>query len=73
LDTDGSAAAIKSSPYRRPADSLKNIYTSYPKKGGFGQPWKDNCLGEVPKYYIDVYEGGRLKEKVFHDTATLDP
>lgn len=32
--------------------------------GGFGQPWKDRCLGDPPKYYCDVYEGGREKEKV---------
>jgi hypothetical protein len=27
-------------------------------------PWKDMTLGEPPKYYSDVYEGGREKEKV---------
>lgn len=42
----------------------RNIYTSTPKKGGFGRPWKDNCLGDPPKYYSDVYEAGRALEKV---------
>lgn len=27
-------------------------------------PWKDMTLGEPPKYYSDVYDGGREKEKV---------
>lgn len=63
-DTDGSSAALRSNPPRRPADKLRNIYTTAPKKGGFGMPWKDMTLGEPPKYYSDVYEGGREKEKV---------
>ncbi|GBF98846.1 hypothetical protein Rsub_11450 [Raphidocelis subcapitata] len=63
FDTDGSAAAKKSAPPRRPADKLKNIYTAGPKTGGFGRPWKDRSLGEPPAYYPDVYDGGRLKEK----------
>lgn len=64
FDTDGSSAALRSNPPRRPADKLRNIYTTAPKKGGFGQPWKDMTLGEPPKYYSDVYEGGREKERV---------
>jgi hypothetical protein len=63
-DTDGSSAALRSNPPRRPADKLRNIYTTAPKKGGFGMPWKDMTLGEPLKYYSDVYEGGREKEKV---------
>jgi hypothetical protein len=31
---------------------------------GFGRPWKDRTLGKPPVYYPDVYDGGRLKEKV---------
>lgn len=27
-------------------------------------PWKDMSIGEAPKYYMDVYDGGREKEKV---------
>jgi hypothetical protein len=34
LDTDGSAAARLSAPPRRPADRLKNMYTTAPKTGG---------------------------------------
>ena len=64
FDTDGSSAALRSNPPRRPADKLRNIYTTAPKKGGFGMPWKDMTLGEPPKYYSDIYEGGREKEKV---------
>jgi len=64
LDVDGSAAARRSAPPRRDADVKRNIYTSTPKKGGFGRPWKDNCLGDPPKYYSDVYEAGRALEKV---------
>jgi len=30
---------------------------------GFGRPWQDRTLGEPPKYWTDVYDGGRLKEK----------
>lgn len=64
-DTDGSSAALRSNPPRRPADKLRNIYTTAPKKGGFGMPWKDMTLRECPpKYYMDVYDGGRLVEKV---------
>ncbi|KAI8477163.1 MAG: hypothetical protein J3K34DRAFT_398488 [Monoraphidium minutum] len=63
LDTDGSAAAQLSSPPRRPADKLKNMYTAGPKTGGFGRPWRDRTLGVPPPYYPDVYDGGRLKEK----------
>eukprot|EP00879_Flechtneria_rotunda_P032847 GHRR01036242.1.p1 GENE.GHRR01036242.1~~GHRR01036242.1.p1 ORF type:complete len:139 (-),score=35.04 GHRR01036242.1:228-644(-) len=64
FDTDGSAAAIKSSPPKRAADKLKNMNTTFPKAGGCGQPWKDRTLGEVPKYHPDTYEGYREKEKV---------
>lgn len=63
-DTDGSAAALRSNPPRRPADKLRNIYTSAPKKGGYGMPWRDMSLGEPPKYYMDVYDGGRERVKV---------
>ena len=34
VDTDGSAAAALSSPPKRPADKLKNMYTSGSKTGG---------------------------------------
>lgn len=64
FDTDGSAAALRSNPPRRPADKLRNIYTSAPKRGGYGMPWKDMTLGEPPKYYMDVYQGGKEREKV---------
>ncbi|KIZ04247.1 hypothetical protein MNEG_3714 [Monoraphidium neglectum] len=63
LDTDGSAAARRSNPPRRAADKLKNMYTTGPKTGGFGRPWRDRTLGEPPVYHSDVYNGGRLKEK----------
>jgi hypothetical protein len=63
-DTDGSAAALRSNPPRRPADKLRNTYTSAPKTGGYGMPWRDMSLGEPPKYYMDVYDGGREREKV---------
>jgi hypothetical protein len=33
---------------------------------GFGRPWRDRTLGEPPVYHSDVYNGGRLKEKVGH-------
>jgi hypothetical protein len=69
LDVDGSAAARRSAPPRRDADVKRNIYTSTPKKGGFGRPWKDNCLGDPPKYYSDVYEAGRALEKVRHSST----
>lgn len=92
FDTDGSAAAARSSPgsarapsQQRPASGAtvsssssssaaaaackqpRNFYTSAPKRGGFGRPLQDVMLGErlaPPKYYSDVYEGGREKEKV---------
>jgi hypothetical protein len=64
-DTDGSSAALRcSNAARRPADKLRNIYTSAPKKGGFGRPWQATTLGEPPVYYSDVYDGGREKERV---------
>jgi hypothetical protein len=72
-DTDGSSAALRSNPPRRPADKLRNIYTSAPKKGGFGMPWKDMTLGEPPKYYMDVYDGGRLVEKVSSNPCSTGP
>lgn len=64
-DTDGLTAARLSSPPKRPADRLRNIYTSAPKTGGYGMPWKDMSIGEPPKYYMDVYDGGREIEKVW--------
>lgn len=67
FDTDGSSAALRSNPPRRPADKLRNIYTTAPKKGGFGMPWRDMTLGDPPKYYSDVYEGVRVREKVRQD------
>jgi hypothetical protein len=74
-DTDGSAAALRSNPPRRPADKLRNIYTSAPKTGGYGMPWRDMSLGEPPKYYVDVYDGGREREKVrqqcFHSSCSM--
>lgn len=63
-DTDGSSAALRSNPPKRAADRLKNIYTTAPKKGGYGQPWQSMTLGEPPKYYSDIYDGGREREKV---------
>ncbi|WIA28521.1 hypothetical protein OEZ86_011064 [Tetradesmus obliquus] len=68
-DTDGSAAALRSNPPRRPADKLRNIYTSAPKKGGYGMPWRDMSLGEPPKYYMDVYDGGRERVKDLRATG----
>eukprot|EP00882_Tetradesmus_deserticola_P030575 GHRQ01034402.1.p1 GENE.GHRQ01034402.1~~GHRQ01034402.1.p1 ORF type:complete len:153 (-),score=50.41 GHRQ01034402.1:18-476(-) len=70
FDTDGSAAALRSNAPRRPADKLRNMYTSAPKKGGYGMPWRDMSLGEPPKYYMDVYEGGREREKVRQRAST---
>ncbi|KAF6264542.1 flagellar associated protein [Scenedesmus sp. NREL 46B-D3] len=68
-DTDGSAAALRSNAPRRPADKLRNIYTVAPKKGGYGMPWRDMSLGEPPKYYMDVYDGGRQREKEMRATG----
>lgn len=70
FDTDGSSAALRSNPAKQPADKLRNIYTTAPKTGGYGQPWKDMTLGEPPTYYADVYEGGREREKVREQLKT---
>jgi len=54
-----------SKPRNSSANKLRNIYTSPAKAAGPGRPWQDMTLGEPPKYYMDVYEGGREKEKVW--------
>eukprot|EP00775_Hariotina_reticulata_P007028 gene7028-7242_t len=68
FDTDGSAAALLSKANDSSAKRLRNIYTSPAKAAGPGRPWQDMSLGEPPKYYMDVYEGGREKEKELRAT-----